>query len=826
MATRRSLLAALAATTTLVAAGLATEASSKPPFRKWGQTGVGGGGGGGGSFTITGSGYGDAAYTAFAPRAIDRKVMRSFQPTAADSAIWPQEECALPRSSAATSWIVGGTDVADFEAGTTGSIQFTAACRTGGVRKNRVLTLTPVRFGSGSGPAITLTVGMTPNASDEYFVQYSAANQSGNGSFATPWKYMPGSADYSSAFSSSSWASGAGADKCVFMKAEIHRTTHATSKTGIGGVGPSHSGTAGHQFWVEMNGWGGRATLDGSEVVTGWTTVTQAEVGGNANYASIRKLDLTSNGGYMELFQRLYDGATQCYPSQWPTPVDLKVNELIDYDNAITTERYGIRNYPCQTTGGTRRMYTNGASASAAGTKVIVVDPDFATMFGSVTLASLGPIRAIIRNGSNFFFQAPVTAYDFATSTIEVATNSAIYAGLGYASFALTNWPGHILTPGQSTISADGMTLYAWLPNNSTTSISRRYMAVPWGQGGSYITYSGGTYQRYAAGTLTEPSAVSSGITNKNSGTFMNYRGSGYATAIDVANAWFSQCNSDDGSGALYSFSGAGSGGGGILGTNIELCLFTEMNRSSCIRLVGTFNGASGLTPGDWAGVIAGTTGKIRGNAAADYASGQTFVYLACSDGVHFTLNHVRNFISLHGNFASPYDASSSAYNVNLKIDFNFMDDGARFFTNEVYKVGGNYVSITDNVVLNTRNAGAAFQLNGGLEQGQIRRNLIMGGEAGYNYNYALLFGSGGTGFEMDHNAISGFDTSAGANWRGNIHDNLLMVNQQPPASALGGTYASQTVATGAPVMVWNGTFTAQQIAAFGAGPIGCFHSV
>jgi len=772
-----------------------------------------------GSFTVSAGSGGETAYSAFKPIALDRTLARTTTVPAGDELINLQAEVLMPYSPNATGFTVSGADNSSWQQGAiAGTITLTSAARAAISRASLVthtLTVTPYNA-IGTGNTVTLTVKI-PASSKEFFIAQSGLNTTfDDGSYAKPWKNLPGSADFVG--TAKTFAAG----DFIFLKAETHRTTHSNSKTATNSYQVSGmTGSTGNPIWVEMNGWGGRAILDGSDVVTGWTSVTQAEVGGNANYASIKKLDLTSQGGALAYYQRLYDGTSQLYPAQWPTPDDIKVHALVDYVQATGSERFGTRNVPCQSSGGTRRIYTNGSQANLSGTTVTIVDPDIATLFGNVALANISP-QVMLRNGSNFWTVADITSYTWATGTLVINTTTSLNNENGNGTYALLWWPGNIAKVGQYALSADGLTLYAWLPENSTTTVSRRGMAVPWGQNG-YVTYSGGTYQRYCTGTLR------TGV-DYHVGTFACYRNNSFVNEADVINPFFNQINHDDGGGVFHM--SLGGGVGGFASSNIELAKFTECNDSSGLRSSGQWNGTTGVS-GSFSAIRAGAKGKIRGCYAAPNSLGQTFCYMVGSDGLHFTLNVLKDFLSIHGNGLSPYDRSDAGLvNLNLVADFNYFDNAARAYTNEIYYAGPRNIYVGDNVILNQRYQGAAIQLNSGESGGRFTRNLIMGSPSDAGYNQSQIFQIGSGAGEIDHSVIAGLSKSGnGTNWIGNIHDNLITIDDQTiqTPSSSGGSFTSNLTYTGTPnakVYKWNGTFTSDMQTALGSGQIGPFWTI
>ncbi|MBN2583738.1 MAG: right-handed parallel beta-helix repeat-containing protein, partial [Planctomycetes bacterium] len=127
------------------------------------------------------------------------------------------------------------------------------------------------------------TVTITVNASSgfhTYYVDFDAGSDMNNGlSTLTPWQHCPGDSNATGTPASTTLYYG---DKVIFKGGVIYR----------GLVACQWSGTSGNPIVYDGNTaetWGtGRAILDGSEELTGWTQCTSAEdCDGNPNYANI-----------------------------------------------------------------------------------------------------------------------------------------------------------------------------------------------------------------------------------------------------------------------------------------------------------------------------------------------------------------------------------------------------------------------------------------------------------------------------------------------------------------------------------------------------------
>lgn len=79
------------------------------------------------------------------------------------------------------------------------------------------------------------------------------------------------------------------------------------------------SGTSGNPIKFTSYG-GGRAVVEGTELLTGWTAVSSADVFQNPNQANIQKVTLAAPA--YSFGQTIHEGSRCLYPAQFPTPGD------------------------------------------------------------------------------------------------------------------------------------------------------------------------------------------------------------------------------------------------------------------------------------------------------------------------------------------------------------------------------------------------------------------------------------------------------------------------------------------------------------------------
>lgn len=766
------------------------------------------------SFTIQGSGFGDTTNNAFVPRCLPTTVYRTNTVPAGMESIWPQEEMAWPQSAPATSWLVGGADAGFFEAGTTGSIVFKAATRASMTRRDYALTFTPIRSGVGTGAATAMTVRFPATVGNEFFVDYDNGLEGNSGAdYLHPRKFLPGTADATGA------AKAFAGDDVVFMAGDqVHRTAHVKSHTDDT-IRLTYAGTSGHLLVVEWSGWGTtRGYLDGSDIIATGVAVTQAEVGGNPNWANILKYDMSTRGGAIEFYQGVFCGPTKVFRAQFPTPANLHTSDL-PHNIAIGSEQYGFRNVPAGTSG-TSYMCTDNSALNSdgvpylkAGTLLTIKDPIFASRYGNVAASKLPKIMVL--TPSNNTAELKPDGYNYATSTVtfNVAIDIATSSATGKCAFAVLFSPVDIVQPGQYGIEQDGSILYVWKPNASAVSVSRRVRAVDWGFNG-YTRYRGGGAQRFCGGMKR------SGTSYQNLGTFHHYLGSGVRMECDVVNFWLNQNANEDGA----CFYNKGNGTTGIGNSNIELCLFTE-NACSGGRFSGIWNGPT--TNGDFATVSAAASGKIQANSMPKYSIDKTGWLMRGGHDYQIRWNYFSVGPTLHGNAISIY--SDSAQNNYINVNENEGRDMGRFLTTDSNPAYANF-RFKDNFATNSNDSFGQqpplITCYTGWQGGEFSRNLLMN-ENNTSYWQAVALGGSPRAIDLHNNVMAGFNILSG--WTGAINDNLITVENQVDAAILtkGGTATGNIQYTGgAQVFNWPGSFTSDMVAKLGSGPVGNFRSI
>lgn len=721
----------------------------------------------------------------FAPVLRDRELYRTTLVAQGEDFIDLQTEVAIPVSPTATGWTVGGTDVDYFEI-SNGQIYLKAATR-GSISKPATLSLTVTATNSyGTSTTVALTVKIPADA-DCRFCSYVSGSDSNNGTTpALAWKRCPGATGYTGS------AVTLGAGKVLFFKAEPHRySLHGSSYSYL-----DHAGSSGNPMVYALSGWGGRAAIDGSDAVTGWTTVTQAEVGGNTNYANIKKLDLTagSNGGAMAAYQHMFAGDVMLYPAQSPTPTDLWNFE----GTTDVTESSGMWRLQVSTSTGV------SPRISQSGTTITIVDTRIAAVFGSND--PTGWYLPIWVSGNNMS-RAVIASYNQGTSTITATLASgSIQNASGYCAYSISHHPCQIVEAGQFALSANGQTLYAWLPNADTTSVARRNRGMALGS--SYVTVEGGTFQRFVGETGGGMAIVAgSGVTMTNT---------------TVRDHIIRQCRADGGEGLIH---GSGTTWDEC---NIERIALLDYNpHASGVRLGSP---SEGYANGTATQVRNHAWGKIRWVYCAPASIGRTFIFATRNNGIHIYENCARDLNTVHGNCISLYGDAADAYSDHTVVENNFMDNCVRGYTVSMdAAILGNPRSntICRNIFLgNGDGDGYVVAMYSGEPDSVFEQNIIMGA-TGWDYPQACSIGIGSR-VTVQNNWAAGYAiASPQSDCTYTCINNVTTISGAvPPNDGSTRVSTGNTVASGAPIKVWDRTISSAMATTLGPGQIGIFWNI
>lgn len=853
---RRSLLALFAS------AGVSIAALSPQPVRAnlhlHGQ-------GVAGALIVAGNAVG-TAYP-YAPLLLDTTIHRTILVPQDADYIDLQGEIAHPGSPVISSWSIGGADAGKFHSTATNQISLTAAARAALVLPVTLQLSAQAVNAYGASVVVAINVIVPTNANCR-FVSYVSGNDANNGTTpALAWQHVPRQFD----FTGTQVTLGAG--QVLFFKAESHRTFLAKTNA-FNSQALDHTGVSGNPFIYCGRGWGGQAALDGSNIVSGWASVTSGEVFGNPNFANITKI--TSSAVY---WQHLYDDQTMCFPAQWPTPSD-----LFEFDNVFVDQVGGMWRIPAANgadPGGTTAMWQTAANGD-----IHIRDPRIAARYGNISLANMPPLALVWAPGNNVSIPA-LGSYDYPTSTITVTGISGLMNAPGNVSaYALYGHPLDIVLAGQY---ADfGGNRYAWQPNGGVTSISTRTNSVIIQ---AYVTYEGLCGQRYC-GNGNSLGAI---WTQSLSGTYIQ-------TCITACKVAQNRANSSTTGIALQC-----TGSGGMIDAIFERN-FMDQNVLGRIVNLGGGPWNTALVAPTPAQVRAYPYGKLRWNYINNHGAGRTLFDFTSTiaTGIHILGNIATDVNSVHGNGISIYNVFSGSvtasitgtaltvasgttlavgdllvgtgvstatfvtgvngggsYNVTpsqtvtsgtvmsvgrvnesyFVIEQNFFDNITLPVTTSISSPDGSIARnhlYTGNVFLayggdarsgSSLAATPALDLFAGEPGSTFSRNIAMMGRTSvYGGPGAII--NNGLGITLKNNVISGiegtapYQTLAGGTVKYDIENNLLMVNDLVPDSPPGQVASPNTISAVAPTRIWDYVISAEMAAALGSGQIGLFWNV
>lgn len=735
----------------------------------------------------------------FKPFLRDRQLYRTIMVASGDEFIDLQSEVATPFSPGATSWTIGGADAAKVQQSSPGILVFEPSTRAS--LAGSTLNVTVQGTNSyGSSDVVNLQIVVPANA-DCRFASYETGSDANNGTTpALAWKQAPRSLGFTG--TQVTLTGG----KVLFFRGSDEKHRYMLNK-GLSAsyVALDHAGTSeAVPFVYAGGGWGGRATFDGSDVVTGWAfCASQADALGNPNWANIEKVDLTTQGGAMDYASHLYCGDAMCWPAQFPTPADPN-----DFEDALdATEQGGMYQiaYTGVTAGAAPRLYK-----TASGTQPInVLDTRISSKFGAENPTGW-PLE--LWNSTNNNTRLSIASYTQGTSAVVTNSTSAIpNSSLGKGAYSITHHPKLIDGPGQFALSADRLTLYAWRPNAGTTSVSRRDRCVGMGHR-NYVVVEGFRVQRYTS--LTGGFAIAHASTATMTGS----------TVRDIK---ITQMRADGGEGLVGGAPGVGSG---WVDCNIErIHVYGYNPKSSGIRIGAKFWGYVGGTP---AQVRAKTSGKIRWCYIEPESIGRTALFGGAFDGCHIVENVISGLSTMHGNGISLNDASigDGAYCRYVVLEKNLIDAVDRGYTVSISvdsdKTIDRFNYISRNVWLGILSP--AMNMYSGEPGSTVIQNLVMR-KTGDTFTGAQMSIDIGNRVIIQNNVVAGItynapEASAAAY---TIQNNLITTTLVlPPHNGTTRVVSGNTTITGAPIYSWNGTFTSEMQATLGAGQIGPFWTI
>jgi len=720
------------------------------------------------------------------PQLAHRELHRTILVAAGDEYIDLQSEVALPYSPPATSWSIGGDQADLLEAQSFGRYVFTPAKRAG-LAGSSILVSVQGSNEWGESDLVDLLIIIPANA-DCRFVSWEGGNDANNGTTpALAWKRTPRSHGFSG--TQVTFAPGT---VCFYRgKGEKHLSSLHKGPPSYGSL--EHAGAPGNPVVYCGTGWGGRAIFDGSDLVTGWEPVTEEEVSGNPNWANIKKLNLTAQGGVIDYPDNLFCGVEDVWPAQTPRPSNLAVNEGLQ----DTTETQGFY----------RINYGAGAASPKAynstTTRITVVDARIATRFGAVS--PVGATGYVWISG-NYARPGKIISYDQPSSTIviEFTVATTLIDTNRITAYSITHHPLQIEVENQFGWSTDRLTIYAWLPSDERTYVARRNRGMSASQ--SWIIVEGFWWQRY---------------TGKGACAFSNSSAS-RSTRIVLRDHVITQVRASGKVGIILNNSPAGESSG-YFEPLIERVAVLGSNRGGAIRSGGPFIGIEQGTVTSHAQVREAGFG-VRYIFIDSYGVDATIDYAGKCYGTHHHHILARNILSPHGNGLSLYAIDETGYCDWNVLEFCSFLNCERPVTSENFDAFHARNNLYRRLILTSSSPGSYLVALFVGEPESVFEESIIVGVGGWTYpsGAAITLGSG-RGVTFRKCVIEGATGSpTGTNIKYTFTDNL-MVRNVIPAEGSNRIVSGNTVYDGEVEFRgnWDGTIDATMAATLGGYEVG-----
>lgn len=659
----------------------------------------------------------------FKPIALTTTVYRTMLVDAGDEVIDLTREVLHPGSPQAVLFQISGTHWDNWKQDTVGLLTAKTSIRNSLKATTQTLNIKALN-GAGWSAEVVLTIIVKADA-DCRFCDFASGSDANNGTTpALAWKHAPRSYP----FTGTQVTLGAG--KVLFFKAGKHRYSLGDTIDSNFGTLP-HAGSAGDPFVYNAWGWGlGRGRIMGDVVEAGTPqSVTQAEVGGNPNWASLKKIAI---GTAIERWQRFFSGDVMLNPAQYPTPANPRLSEGMQDS---TNSQGAFTGIAMTSSSGTspRAFQTGGASGT-----ITWVDARLASKLGNVASVTVEGRKVVYWAAGNYAAYATITSYDFATSTITATpvVATALYdAGNGFTSLGVVLHPALIDGVGQYAVSADGLTVYYWEPNADEKSVSRRKCGMPVG-GVDHVRVLGFEFSRFAGNGNALGSAIA--------------RSAGRVTVdVDISNLRIEHCAMADGGGVI---SNTGTTDIGWADSNIEridvgFCPYSGFFRSGAQFVASS---ASTLTEAE-VGALA--KGKLRYCYVEDYAMSGTSILLVLSRHIEIAGNVHRAGLSPHGGGLKLYTDNPAHFIERCLVRHNLFAglDRCLAFSGDDDDRGDWF---RRNIWLGDASAGGTFPV--GRDPGSNRSGEIMAFVPGGSYPYAYNQAQGANADTIRGSVIAG----------------------------------------------------------------------
>lgn len=509
-----------------------------------------------------------------------------------------------------------------------------------------------------------------------YYVDFDNGSDSNDGiSAATPWKHAPGD---SNATSTASMVLAPG--DTVLFKGGVHYR---------GSITINASGSSGSPITYKGDGWGsGKAIIDGSEPVTGWTACADAaSCGNNSNWSHI------------------YHATIPSIPSYLTSTPEIRLNVIQDGLPIITAQ------IPESTSRYYQETSTYYSVAPSNVTSTTITDSRLATLGGANLV---GSYVYIWRSPNDVSF-VKISAFDSGTNTITFPTTS-VYTNKNTL-YAIANYMG------DTVFNREG-----------------QYYFNP-------VANGGGTYDLYVWPLGNIDLTTTGEITTSVRSVGININAKDYVT---IEGFYIERQNGDSNGEGSAIYQSNSSRSTDLLVTNNEVALGNGVSGGSInfqwVDSSTISNNYVHDTLGNMRGIQAGgaTQLTISGNQVRNIS--RTGIYFGDVDNSEISGNTVTDIFSSHGNGITVYQGSDTI-NVfnniirNSNVDYtmesssnihtyNNLIDGYNATGNVVADWGGMSGANTfiNNTIINSNNNTSMYIAGGGSSSWIIENNIIDGG--------------------------------------------------------------------------------------------------
>lgn len=501
-----------------------------------------------------------------------------------------------------------------------------------------------VRFSRAGEADLTVTLTITTPQIVRY-VHRTAGNDLADGlTRATAWSSIPGELGASGL--PSSWRPNAPA-LCVIAGDSVCRVGQVSNIDKL-------TYASGH-----LLGWGTTpAEVTSFAPMEGAVAVSALEVGGNANWASIKRYARPLPDSACPLRYGGWDGRLSM-PAQWPAR---GADRLTGSQNPRLQETAGMRRVALASVSVAERQVINSKGDEVTVYDIVITDP--AMDAGANAGLNFTGYEVNLWCGQNHIHAFAITGHNAAAHTLSCTADLLpVFDSAGFTAYSIQGHPAFIRAADDFAWSLDKQTIYGWWggdPEIATQQFVFRVSTSTAGGGGPNLAFSGGAYGLRISGYFTSE---------------LNPNGGGYG-----GNTFVSTTCTHKVIGCAFRFGGSRRDQAGAVrfqkaGTGLDNWLIEgndvrETFRTSGIRLSA-----------------ANTGSRIRWNTLDRISF--TAIYSATSTNVLIELNRVSNTFSTHGNCITIYTGA-----INPTIQFNEVRNSARPLTHHAITGGHIYANL------------------------------------------------------------------------------------------------------------------------------------